>query len=243
MKRAGTIRKFLPWIVGLAVVILAVPLVVLLIVSSGATDNYIRGAIVAQIQKSTSGTAELGAFHFDPWRLRVTLTDFTVHGREPAGTPPFFHAERLEVGLRVDSVWARKFSLGDVEIVHPMVHVRVERDGSINVPMARMSASSKPLRQRIFEVAARRLRLTDGELLWNDVRVPLVAEGAQFDFAVDYAETGSQGHVFGPIPMETDGAGGPPLPALSFRPVGEIHARAGFFHHHPTALARPAHLH
>jgi len=188
MKRAGTIRKFLPWIVRLAVVILAVPLVVLLIVSSGATDNYIRGAIVAQIQKSTSGTAELGAFHFDPWRLRVTLTDFTVHGREPAGTPPFFHAERLEVGLRVDSVWARKISLGDVEIVHPMVHVRVERDGSINVPMARMSASSKPLRQRIFEVAARRLRLTDGEMLLNDVRVPLVAEGAQFDFAVDYAE-------------------------------------------------------
>ena len=118
----------------------------------------------------------------------VTLTDFTVHGREPAGTPPFFHAERLEVGLRIDSVWARKFSLGDVEIVHPMVHVRVEHNGSINVPMARMSASSKPLRQRIFEVAARRLRLTDGEMLLNDVRVPLVAEGAQFDFAVDYAE-------------------------------------------------------
>jgi len=188
MTRGGKSRKFLPWIAGLAVVILAVPFVLLLFVSSGAMDHYIRGAIVAQIQKSISGTAELGTFHFDPWRLRVTLTDFTVHGREPAGTPPFFHAERLEVGLRIDSVWARKFSLGDVEIVHPMVHVRVERDGSINVPMARMSASSKPLRQRIFEVAARRLRLTDGEMLLNDVRVPLVAEGAQFDFAVDYAE-------------------------------------------------------
>ena len=130
----------------------------------------------------------MGAFHFDPWRLRVTLSDFTVHGREPAGTPPFFHADRLEVGLRIDSVWARKFSLGDVEIVHPAVHVRVERDGSINVPMARRSTSSKPLRQRIFEVAVRRLRLNDGEMLLNDVRVPLVAEGGQFDFAVDYAE-------------------------------------------------------
>ncbi len=188
MKRAGISRKSLPWIVGLVVVTLAVPLVALLIVSSGAADNYIRGAIVAQIEKFTSGTAELGAFHFNPWRLRVTLSDFTVHGREPAGTPPFFHAERLEVGLRIDSVWARKISLGDVEIVHPMVHVRVERDGSINAPMARSSTSSKPLRQRIFEIAARRLRLTDGEMLWNDVRVPLVAEGGQFDFGVDYAE-------------------------------------------------------
>ena len=178
----------MPWILGLAVVFVAVPLIALLILSSGAADNYIRGAIVAQIQQLTSGNAELGSFHFNPWRLRVTLSDFTVHGREPSGTPPFFHADRLEVGLRIDSVWARKVSLGDVEIVHPEVHVRVERDGSINVPMARRSASAKPLRQRIFEIAAHRLRLTDGEMLVNDVRVPLVAEGGRFDLAVDYAE-------------------------------------------------------
>src|SRR5487761_898047 len=145
MKLAGTSRKSLPWIAGLVAAVLAVPLIALLILSSGAADNYIRGAIVAQIQQLTSGNAELGSFHFNPWRLRVTLSDFTVHGREPSGTPPFFHADRLEVGLRIDSVWARKVSLGDVEIVHPEVHVRVERNGSINVPVARRSTSSKPL--------------------------------------------------------------------------------------------------
>ena len=188
MKMVGTSRKLIPWIVGFVVAILAVPLIALLILSSGVADDYVRRVIVTQIHNSTSGTAELGAFHFNPWRLRVTLSDFTIHGREPAGTPPFFHVERLEVGLRIDSVWARKFSLGDVEIVHPAVHVRVERDGSINLPIARSSSSPKPLRQRIFEVAARRLRLIDGEMLINDVRVPLVAEGGRFDFAVDYAE-------------------------------------------------------
>ncbi len=34
----------------------------------------------------------------------------------------------------------------------------------------------------------RRLRLEDGEMLFNDVRVPLVAEGGRFEFSVDYAE-------------------------------------------------------
>jgi translocation and assembly module TamB len=188
MTEARTSRKWKRWVLGAALVFAALPLGLTLILSSGAADNYMRRTIVEQIQKLTSGSAELAAFHFNPWRLRVTLSDFTVHGREPAGTPPFFHADRLEVGLRIDSVWGRRVSLGDVEVSHPILHVRVEHDGSINVPLARGSTQAKPLRERIFEVVVRRLRLEDGEILFNDVRVPLVAEGGRFEFSVDYAE-------------------------------------------------------
>src|SRR5690349_16018952 len=180
-------RKWKRWVVGVAVLIVAVPVTLMLILARGAVDNYIRRTIVEQIQKLTSGRAELAAFHFNPWRLRVTLRDFTIHGQEPAGTPPFFHADRLDVGLRIDSVWGRRVSVRDVELVHPVVHVRFERDGSSNVPIARRATQAKPLRQRIFEVVVRRLRLEDGELLFNDVRVPLVAEGGRFEFSVDYA--------------------------------------------------------
>src|SRR5438445_4571438 len=192
MTEARTRRRWKRWVLGVAVVVVAVPLTLMLILSNGATDNYLGRTIVEQIQKLTSGKAELAAFHLNPWRLRVTLSDFTIHGREPAGTPPFFHADRLEVGLRIDSLWGRKVSLGDVEVSHPVVHVRVERDGAINLPIARRSAQAKPLRERIFEVVVRRLRLDNGEILFNDVRVPLVAEGGRFDFAVDYAEVDAQ---------------------------------------------------
>lgn len=188
MRDAATKRKWKLWIPGIVLLIALVPLTLVLILSGGDADDYIRNTIVEQIQKLTTGSAELKAFHFNPWRLRVTLADFTIHGHEPAGTPPFFHADRLEVGLRIDSLWGRKISVRDVEVTHPVVHVRVERDGAINVPMARRPTQGKPLRERIFEVVVRRLRLEDGELLFNDVRVPLVAEGGRFDFAVDYAE-------------------------------------------------------
>ncbi|HXA03706.1 MAG TPA: hypothetical protein VNY30_02665, partial [Bryobacteraceae bacterium] len=181
-------RKWKRWVCGLTLLVLALPVTLLLILSSGAVDNDIRHTIVEQIRKLTSGSAELGAFHFNPWRLRVTLSDLTIRGHEPAGTPPFFHADRLVVGLRIDSVWGRKFSVGDVELSHPVLHVRVERDGSFNIPMAPRTPQAKPLRQRIFEVVVRRLRLEDGELLFNDVRVPLVAEGGRFEFLVDYAQ-------------------------------------------------------
>ena len=188
MSEAPKRRRWKRWFFGTAVVVLAAILTLVAILSKGAADNFIRRTIVEQIQKSTSGKAELAAFHFNPWRLRVTLTDFTVHGREPSGTPPFFHADRLEVGLRIDSVWGRRISVGDVEIRHPVLHVRVERDGSINLPIAQRSTPAKPLRQRIFDVVVRRLRLENGEMLFNDVRVPLVAEGGRFEVSVDYAQ-------------------------------------------------------
>lgn len=181
-------RKWKWWVLGVLLLISAPPVALVLILSTGGSDNDIRRIIVEQIQKSTSARAELRAFHFNPWRLQVTLTDLTVHGHEPAGTPPFFHADRLVIGLRIDSVLRRKFSVGDVELSHPVLHVRVEPDGSINVPIARRLPQAKPLRERIFEVVVRRLRLEDGELLFNDVRVPLVAEGGRFEFSVDYAE-------------------------------------------------------
>ncbi len=40
--------------------------------------------------------------------------------------------------------------------------------------------------QSLFDLKIGRLRLDDGELLYNDTRTPLSAKGAQFQFAMDY---------------------------------------------------------
>lgn len=172
-----------------ALVIVTLPVVAFWAIWSGWADDYLRHAVITQIGRITSGAVELQQLHFDPVRLRVTLGELTVHGREPAGTPPLFHADHLEVGLRIDSFWGRKISVGDVEIMRPEVHVRIERDGSSNVPAPKVNPAGKPLRERVFELVVRRLRLDDGEMLFNDVRIPLVAEGGQFSLAVDYSDS------------------------------------------------------
>jgi translocation and assembly module TamB len=144
---------------------------------------------VRQIEKATGHPAELGAFHFDPWRLEVTIGDLTVHGREPAGTPPLFHVRRLAVGVRVDSLWGRKISLGSVDVLEPAVHVRIAEDGSSNLPVLSARApAGKPLRERLFDLIVRRLRIEDGYVLFNDVKIPLVAEGGHFELDVDYSD-------------------------------------------------------
>src|SRR5579864_7766285 len=97
------------WIAAAVIVVLfaGVPLALMALLWSGWADNYIRRTVVSQVERMTGGTAELGQFHFNPWRLLVTLDDMTIHGREPSGTPPFFHVDRLTVQLRIDSLWQR----------------------------------------------------------------------------------------------------------------------------------------
>jgi translocation and assembly module TamB len=158
-----------------------------LVVWSGLADRWARSAIIGQLVRMTGGRVELGRFHFQPLRLRAELTDLTIHGREPEGTPPFFHAENLFVDIRIDSLWRRKISLNEVRLGRPAVHVRIERDGTSNVPSPPHRKASRPWNEGLFELVIRRLRLDDGTLEFNDVRVPLVAEGGQFRLAMNYS--------------------------------------------------------
>ena len=56
-----------------------------------------RGAVIEHIGNFTGTRVELRGMRIDPLALRVTMQDFTVHGREPEGTPPLFHADALVV--------------------------------------------------------------------------------------------------------------------------------------------------
>ncbi len=169
-----------------AVVVLALAFAAVAIVESGLATRWARRAIVAELERATGGQVELTAFHFRLLGLAAELDGLTIHGLEPAGTPPFFHADRIELTLRAGALLHRRIDLGELVVAHPAVYIRVEENGRTNVPHPKIAASSKPLHQRLFEMTVRRLRLEDGYILYNDVRVPLAAEGDDFNFAMDY---------------------------------------------------------
>jgi translocation and assembly module TamB len=167
------------------------------IVGSGLADLWARRRIVEELEKATGARVELGHFHIE-WRaLQARFDGLTLHGREPAGAPPLFHADRLETGIHVDSFWGRRISLGSVDMSHFSAHVRVERDGSTNIPGPKTPAKpGRPAVQSLFDLKIARLRLEDGEIVWNDARTPVAAEGGNFDFAMDYAtDAGSPAYL------------------------------------------------
>ncbi len=171
-----------------AAAMVAFALALAYIAGNGLADRWARRTIVEELEKTTGARVELGNFHFG-WRsLRARFDGLTLHGREPAGTPPLFHADQLQVDIRVESFWGRKISMGSVEMSHFSAHVRVERDGSTNIPGPKTPVKQdRPPVQSLFDLKIARLRLEDGEILWNDTRVPLAAEGENFEFAMDYA--------------------------------------------------------
>src|ERR1700674_5295088 len=129
-------RKFrLKHGVGLAATAtVVVALALAYIVASGLADLWARRTIVEQLEKATGARVELGNFHIS-WRaLHVRFDGLTLHGREPAGTAPLFHADRLDIDIHVYSFWGRKVSLGSVDMSHFSANVRVDPGGSTNMP-------------------------------------------------------------------------------------------------------------
>lgn len=168
-------------------------LILWVLAASGVLDHWARSAIVARVEQITGGRVELKEFRFSFFTLRAEMEDFTLHGREPAGTPPFFHADLVVVDVRVDSLLRRKISLDEVRLVRPAIHVRFDEEGKSNFPVPPVAGPpGKPFRERIFDLVIRQIRLEEGELLVNQVRVPLVAEGSDLNLALDYRQD-SQG--------------------------------------------------
>src|SRR3954463_12369813 len=186
----GRRRRGWLWIVGAVVgIILLIPLLLIVLLWSGWANEWIQRSVTSSVGTMTGGRVELGPMTLDLRHLGVSLENITVHGREPAGTPPFFHADRLDVAVSIDNFWSHKVSLRNVELTRPSIHLRFEKNGSNNPPTPRPSGQpSKPLRERLFSLLIRCLRINDGELLVNDVRIPLVAQGDRFEFALDYTE-------------------------------------------------------
>jgi len=172
-------------ILGAAAAVLTVTAIIL--VQTGVAARWARSGVIAQIEKMTGGRVELKEFRFSAVALRAELDDFTLHGREPEGTPPFFHAESLVVDLRVVSFFRRQIALDELWIEKPVVHLRIDKEGKSNAPIPQAEhPAGKSWREQLFDLTIRELRLNQGMLLINDVRVPLAAEGGEFRFALDF---------------------------------------------------------
>jgi len=185
----GTKRKFalkhgLGLFVGLAVIL---GLAITYLIATGFADRWARRTIVDELEKTTGARVELGNFHI-AWReLTVRFDGLTLHGREASGSPPLFHADTLVFDINIDSFWGRKISLSNVEMSRFSANVQVEKDGSTNIPGPKIAVSSSATDlHSLFDLKIAQLHLGEGEIIWNDRRIPLEAKGGHLEFAMNY---------------------------------------------------------
>jgi translocation and assembly module TamB len=168
-------KRTLKWIAAGCVLLLIVAAVGgFLYLNSSSFQRFAIPKIVAEVDRATGGKAEVGGFDFDLKTLTANLYNITLRGTEGSDEPPLLHADRLTARIRIVSALQRQFSLDELLIEHPVLHVRLGRDGKSNVPTAPPSQSSSDT--SVFDLAVGQVQLARGEVDYNDSKIPLEAD-------------------------------------------------------------------
>ncbi|HEV1993627.1 MAG TPA: hypothetical protein VGR03_04795, partial [Candidatus Acidoferrum sp.] len=174
-----------PWVLAVIGV-----LSVIAFFGSGAGNPLLSRLLVSRLERMTGGKVELRALSIRWFAMRATIKGMVIHGKEPAGTEPLFTAEEVQAGLRIDSFWGRRISLDELVVQQPHVHIRVEKNGTTNVPAPPRPVSiNKPWRDTLFELHIRRLLLSDGWVLYNDIKTPITVHGGDLRLGFDVGGT------------------------------------------------------
>lgn len=141
---------------------------------SSSFQRFAVREIETQADQATGGRTRIGSFDFSLSGLTANLYDITLRGAESQGQPALLHADKLTVQAKVVSLLHRQFSLRELLIVHPVVHVEVSPEGKSNLPTPPPSKSSS--NTSVFDLAIGHVQITDGEVDYNDRKTPLDAD-------------------------------------------------------------------
>ena len=166
--------------------LLAVALVVIA-VGSGLANPLLRRALISRMQSLTGARVEIRTVSVGWFSLDATVNGLVIHGTEPKDTEPLASVEQAKIGLRVDSFWGRKISLGELILDQPKVHIRVERNGSNNLPTVKRAPSKQPLQETLLNLRVGHLEIRNGSLLYNNVQSLVVVEGDELGLNITLA--------------------------------------------------------
>ena len=175
------------WLKVVALTALSAVAFFLLLFQTGLPGYWMRRTVVRRLAQMTGGGVELSEFRFSFWHLRAELFNLTIHGSEPPGSRPYFHANYVRADLRVVSWFSHRVALDELRVDHPSLDVRIARDGKSNVPRpAAPSGSSPSVPRELFALEIGRLQINDGDIRWNDAHTPLSLDAEAFRFLMLY---------------------------------------------------------
>ena len=101
-----------------------------------------RNAIVHYVQKDLGRHATIGQLNFNPFTFTLEIHQFAL---AEADDRPVASFALLRVGASVSaSLLHRAWTLSEVQLEQPVVQVRVERDGSVNLAKLAPATPEKP---------------------------------------------------------------------------------------------------
>ena len=174
----GSSRRYLlsafKWIAGVVVFpILLGAIVLVFFVNSDGFHSYLLGAIQTQAAAKLGVPVVLQNFTLHLSTLSVDLYGLTVSGAEPHPSPPLLQVQHIQSGVKVVSVFKRKWYLDNLRIDRPVIQVYVDSRGRSNIPAFKSSGGSNTT---IFDLGIRHAVIDGGVVYYNDQPSALSAD-------------------------------------------------------------------
>jgi translocation and assembly module TamB len=184
--------KILLWLLaGVAGLIAVLTLAAVLILPSHWFYEKVRERIVTEVERATGGRTELGSFRFDWTRLTAEVNSFVLHGAEAPGEHPLFRAERIQLGIKIISIFRKKVDLDLLIVGKPEINIIVDQNGHTNFPEPKVKrASGKDPLQQLLALAIKRFNITGGLVHFDDHTIPLDVNGENLEARLGYDFTG-----------------------------------------------------
>jgi translocation and assembly module TamB len=173
--------------IGLAALIVFIAVAASIVIHTEWFGNFVRQKIVATIQDSTGGRAEIGDFRLNESHLQATVDNLTIHGLEPADAAPFVRIRNIVVDIRLFTRLNQIVNLSSVIVNQPQVHVMTLADGRSNIPSPRNPSppKDKPLKP-VVDLAIGHFEINQGALLLEQSTIPLNAQADDLKARLDY---------------------------------------------------------
>jgi translocation and assembly module TamB len=161
----------------IAGLIIAAFLALFIVTRTAWFHNYVEQKIVTSLQDATGGRVEIGSYTIDWDHFRVVMHDLIIHGREPANAAPLLRAPLVQADVSLASAIGGGSVLSALLVNSPSANVIVYPDGSTNIPSPKVKKSDKNAFQTIADLSIGHLELSNGTLLFGDLKIPLDARG------------------------------------------------------------------
>ncbi len=192
-----TWKRKLGWIgIFLVVLIVVLGIAGYFTFRSQAFHKYVLAKIQQQASEATGAQVRIQNFTLHVSTLSANAYGITIRGTESKSAPPLAQADQLVVRLKIVSLLHKKVDLNEIILRHPVVSLRIKKDGSTNLPTPPKSKSNSST--NLFDLGIQHVLLSQGEIYYNDVKTPLDAElhDLQLEVKSEFASKGYDGTLF-----------------------------------------------
>ena len=140
--------------------------------------------VVSQLEQQTRARAgarlNISTMAIDWHHLAVDLYGLTLHGAESSIQAPLLAVEHLRIRLKIVSLLGAKVDLAEIVIDRPEAHIFLDTQGYSNLPEPPSASSSSSFPENILNLAVQHVSINDGQIYYNDEKIPLAAEFRDF---------------------------------------------------------------